>query len=99
MYLLTSQPAICVLAQHTACHRLVLTAINMASTTYPQIRFTTADNERLVKLIGERGRTFAREWTTRSARLSYWKHAIDRYAELFTDYDASLNLTAIFGVN
>ena len=55
------------------------------------------ENDRLAQLIGEKGRQFARQWTTRKARLAYWKHAIDRYAELFKDYNSDLNLTALLG--
>lgn len=63
---------------------------------YPHPSSASVENDRLAQLIGEKGRQFPRQWTTRKARLAYWKHAIDRYAELFKDYNPDLNLTALF---
>ena len=60
---------------------------------------SATENDLLVRHIGERGRQFARQWTTRSARLKYWKLAIERYAELFKDFHTvkGQNLTMVFG--
>ena len=55
-----------------------------------------AENDLKVQRIAERGGEFARQWTTRSARLKYWQRALERYAELFKDYSNDLDLEKMF---
>ena len=55
-----------------------------------------AENDAAAQRIASTADDFARQFLTRSARLKYWQAALERYAALFKDYDASLNMTEIF---
>jgi len=55
-----------------------------------------AEHDPLARRIADRGGEFARQWTTRSARLKYWQRALERYAELFKGYSNDLDLENLF---
>ena len=55
-----------------------------------------AENDAAAQRIASTADAFARQFLTRSARLKYWQAALERYAALFKDYDASLDMTATF---
>ena len=54
------------------------------------------ENDAAAQRIASTADDFARQFLTRSARLKYWEAALERYAASFKDYDASLDMTAIF---
>ena len=91
---------LCDTGQRSPLHGHCLYAMALPSLA-PRIMFDgvvldVAENDEAAQRIARAADDFARQFLTRSARLRYWQAALGRYAALFKDYDASLDMTAIF---
>ena len=90
-HLATATEALCVHRGCEQCTKHFVCIRNM-----PLKSEWSAANDPELQRIAERGGEFARQWTTRSARLKYWQRALERYAELFKDYSNDLDLEKMF---